>query len=102
LYVRFILKETVPWTITLQAKYFAYKRRREIVEYLDSDRDCTIYVTRIMLHPLSALFGLQFMLPIEKSVTFTGACANEIIRRNNSVFFLTKGKSEVMLELSLG
>jgi hypothetical protein len=39
----------------------------------------TIYVTRIMLHPLSALFGLQFMLPMEKSVTFTGACANEII-----------------------
>ena len=59
----------------------------------------TIYVTRIILRPLSALFGLQFLLPIEKSVTFTGACANEIIRRNNSVFFLTKGKSEVMLEL---
>jgi hypothetical protein len=38
-----------------------------------------IYVTRIILHPLSALFGLQFMLPMEKSVTFTGACANEII-----------------------
>jgi hypothetical protein len=29
----------------------------------------TIYVTRIILHPLSALFGLQFMLPMEKSVT---------------------------------
>ena len=40
----------------------------------------------------------QFMLPMEKSVTFIGACANEIIRRNNSGFFLTKGKSEVMLE----
>jgi hypothetical protein len=39
----------------------------------------TIYVTRIILRPLSALFGLQFMLPIEKSVTFTGACATEII-----------------------
>jgi hypothetical protein len=39
----------------------------------------TIYVTRIILRPLSALFGLQFMLPMEKSVTFTGACANEII-----------------------
>jgi hypothetical protein len=39
----------------------------------------TIYVTRIILHPLSALFGLQFMLPMEKSVTFTGACANDII-----------------------
>ena len=24
------------------------------------------------------LFGLQFMLPIEKSVTFTDTCANEI------------------------
>ena len=30
--------------------------------------------------------------------TFIGACANEIIRRNNSGFFLAKGKSEVMLE----
>ena len=28
---------------------------------------------------LSALFELKFMLPMEKSVTFTGACANEII-----------------------
>jgi hypothetical protein len=41
------------------------------------------------------------MLPMETSVTFIGACANEIIRRNNSGFFLTKGKSEVMLELKL-
>jgi hypothetical protein len=39
----------------------------------------TIYVTWIILRPLSALFGLQFMLPMEKSVTFTGACANEIV-----------------------
>jgi uncharacterized protein YneR len=39
----------------------------------------TIYVTQIILRPLSALLGLQFMLPMEKSVTFTGACANEII-----------------------
>ena len=39
----------------------------------------TIYVTRIILRPLSALFGLQFMLTMEKSVTFIGACANEII-----------------------
>ena len=31
----------------------------------------TIYVTRIILRPLSALFGLQCMLPMEKSVTFT-------------------------------
>ena len=59
----------------------------------------TIYVTRIILRPLSALFGSQFMLPMETSVTFIGACANEIIRRNNSGFFLAKGKSEVMLEL---
>ena len=59
----------------------------------------TTYVTRIILRLLSALFGSQFMLPMEMSVTFIGICANEIIRRNNSVFFLTKGKSEVMLEL---
>jgi len=39
----------------------------------------TIYVTRIILRPLSALFGLQVMLPMEKLVTFTGTCANEII-----------------------
>ena len=39
----------------------------------------TIYVTRIILLPLSASFELQFMLPIEKSIAFTGACANEII-----------------------
>ena len=58
----------------------------------------TIYVTRIILCPLSALFGSQFMLPMETSVTFIGACAIEIKRRNNSGFFLAKGKSEVMLE----
>ena len=28
----------------------------------------------------------QFMLPMEKSVTFTGACANEIIRSINRLF----------------
>ena len=28
----------------------------------------------------------QFMLPMEKSVTFTGACANEIIPSINSSF----------------
>jgi hypothetical protein len=59
----------------------------------------TIYVTRIILHPLSALFGSQCMLPMETSVTFISACANEIMRRNNYGFFLTKGKSEIMLEL---
>jgi hypothetical protein len=42
----------------------------------------TIYVTRIILRPLSALFGSQFMLPMETSVTFIGACTNEIILRN--------------------
>ena len=35
--------------------------------------------TQFIVHPLSALFGLQFMLPMERSVTFTGACANDII-----------------------
>ena len=35
---------------------------------------------------------------METSVTFIGASANEIICRNNSGFFLTKGQSEVMLE----
>ena len=39
----------------------------------------TIYSTRIILRPQSALIGLQFMLPMEKSVTFSGVCANEII-----------------------
>jgi hypothetical protein len=29
--------------------------------------------------PEATLFELQFMLPMEKSVTFTGACANEIM-----------------------
>ena len=56
----------------------------------------TIYITRIILRHLSALFGLQFMLPMEKSVTFTGACADEIIAR-----LLTKRKKEVMLEYSI-
>ena len=45
----------------------------------------TIYVTRIMLRSLSALFGLQFMLPMEKSVTLTGACANKIIPIDKSL-----------------
>ena len=43
----------------------------------------TIYVTR----NVSALFGSQFILPMETSVTFIGACATEIIGRNNSGFF---------------
>jgi hypothetical protein len=39
----------------------------------------------------------QFMLPMEKSVTFTGACANEIIP-NELALLLTKQEKEVMLE----
>jgi hypothetical protein len=35
-----------------------------------------VIANRIILRPLSALFGLQFMLTMEKSVTFIGACAN--------------------------
>jgi hypothetical protein len=38
----------------------------------------------------------QFMLPMEKSVTFTGACANEIIPNDNSL--VCYQKKEVMLE----
>ena len=76
------------------------KGNNKITEYIRLRKmSHTIYVTRIILRPLSALFGSQFMLPMETSVTFIGACANEIIRRNNTGFFLTKGKSEVMLEL---
>jgi len=61
----------------------------------------TIYVSLIILLPLSALFGLQFMLPMEKSVTFTGACANEIILNGLLARLLTKWKKAVMLELSI-
>ena len=41
------------------------------------------------------------MLPMEKSVTFTGACANEIIPNGQLARLLTKRKKEVMLELYL-
>ena len=61
----------------------------------------TIYVTRIIMCPLSALFGLQFMLPMEKSVTLTGACANEIIPNGQLARLLTKEKKEVMLQYCL-
>ena len=40
----------------------------------------------------------QFMLPMEKSVTFTGACGNEIIPNGQLARLLTKRKKEVMLE----
>ena len=41
------------------------------------------------------------MLPMEKSVTFTGACANEIIPNGSLARLLTKRKKEVMLELRI-
>ena len=41
----------------------------------------------------------QFMLPMEKPVTFTGACANEIILNGQLARLLTKRKKAVMLEL---
>ena len=40
----------------------------------------------------------QFMLPMEKSVTFTGACANEIIPSIN-LSFVYQAKEGRMLEL---
>ena len=40
----------------------------------------------------------QFMLPMEKSVTFTGACANEIIPSiNRSCFYKTKEGRQVRI-----
>jgi hypothetical protein len=42
----------------------------------------------------------QFILPMEKSVTFPGACANEIIQNGYLACLLTKPKKEVMLESS--
>ena len=38
---------------------------------------------------------------MEKSVTFTGACANEIIPYGQLARLLTKRKKEVMLELEI-
>jgi hypothetical protein len=46
----------------------------------------TIYVTRIILCPLSALFGLHFMLPMVKSVTFTGLRRFDISRSTFVIF----------------
>ena len=40
----------------------------------------------------------QFILPMEKLVTFTGACVNEIIPNGYLARLLTKRKKEVMLE----
>ena len=58
----------------------------------------TIYVTRIILRPLSALFGLQIMLPMEKSVTFTGTCANEIMLNGLTRSFI-KAKEGVQIRI---
>jgi hypothetical protein len=41
------------------------------------------------------------MLPMEKLVTFTGACANEIILNGKLARLLTKRKKEVMLEYGI-
>ena len=41
------------------------------------------------------------MLPMEKSVTFTDACANEIISNGYLARLLAKRKKEVMLKLKL-
>ena len=43
----------------------------------------------------------QFMLPMEKLVTFTGACANEIILNGKLARLLTKRKKEVMFEYGI-
>ena len=44
------------------------------------DRKTVIYIY------VCGKFRTQFMLPMEKSVTFTGACANEIIPSINCSF----------------
>ena len=49
-----------------------------MVVYFDSKTVIYIYVCRKC--------RAQFMLPMEKSVTFTGACANEIIPSINHLF----------------
>ena len=43
----------------------------------------------------------QFMLPMEKSVTFTDACANEIIPNGQLAHLLTKREKGVMLEFTV-
>ena len=42
--------------------------------------------------------GPQFMQSMEKSVTFTGACGNEIIPNGELARLLTKRKKEEVLE----
>ena len=70
------------------------------VVYFDWKTVIYIYACR-KCHPLSALFGLQFMLPMEKSVTFTDGCANEIIPNGELARLLTKRKKEVMFEFTI-
>ena len=55
------------------------------MNYFDSDRSnstntivCFDWKTEIYIY-VCGQCRTQFMLPMEKSVTFTGACANEII-----------------------
>ena len=73
--------------------------------YFDSDMSkSTNMVVYIDWKTLIYIFACwkcrtQFMLPKEKSVTFTGACANEIIPSINCSF-VYKAK-EVMLEYTL-
>ena len=43
----------------------------------------------------------QFILPMEKSVTLTGACANEIIPYGQLTRLLTKRKKDAMLEFQI-
>ena len=45
-------------------------------------------------------YRTQFMLPMEKSVTFTGACANEIIPSINRLFFY-KAKEGCYVRINL-
>jgi hypothetical protein len=68
--------------------------------YFDSDMsNCTNTVVyfdwkTVIYFYICGKCRTQFMLPMEKSVTFTGACANEILPSIN-----TKRKKDVMLEL---
>jgi hypothetical protein len=60
--------------------------------YFDSDMSKSPY--SVVYFDLKMVINLyvcgkyhtQFMLPMEKSVTFTGACANEIIPSTNRSF----------------
>jgi hypothetical protein len=43
----------------------------------------------------------QYMMPMEKSATFTGACVNDIIPNGYLARLLTKRKKEVWLESNI-